>query len=606
MCGISGSVTNRVLPQSTVDKVHKIQHHRGPDGKGTKQYKTMDFKHITLLHQRLSIIDIEGGSQPMEDTKKTLSIVFNGEIFNHEDLKKDLLKKNYTFETDHSDTEVLLYMYKEYGKEMLSKLNGMFAFVIYDKENEVLFIARDRTGIKPLYYSMQGVEFYFASELKTMLEYGLKRELDMQSVANYLSFQFIPAPATIFKGMKKLESAHYATYDIKTTKFTIKKYWDISFNEVKKSKSEIKKDLFEQLEKSIKLWSKSDVKTAVSLSGGVDSTTIISLMKGKLNSFSLGFKDATPELDELDLAKIVADKVDSVHHEYLIEVKDVLDELDNMVYHLDEPYAGGLPSWFIYKAMKGKVKVAFSGTGGDELFGNYNKHIVYKDHLAKNIYRFYNRNKGNLCAQIVNYVKYPKATFYHKFFNYSEIKNLLKIQTFTSPDKYIEEKIENSKTVDARNFVPYVDFKMQLPEEFLQMTDRFSMAFSIEARTPMLDHNLIKLVMSIPSDIRTKEEDPKYLLKEVVSELLPSEILTASKKGFVIPQGKWIRTELKELVEELLGEAYLKKQAIFNPNIYELYVKPHMEGENGMVQKVWTLLMFQLWYKKFIEELYEK
>jgi asparagine synthase (glutamine-hydrolysing) len=606
MCGISGGVTNAPLSSEIIDKVHQIQFHRGPDSNGQEKYQCLNSQTLTMLHQRLAIIDINHGQQPMEDKEGSISIVFNGEIFNHNELRSELQDKGYLFKTDHSDTEVLIFLYKEFGKDMLEMLNGMFAFAIYDKEKEIIFLARDRVGIKPLYFSSQGNEFFFASELKTLiLGFGLKKEVNIQSLANYLSFQFIPAPHTIIKNIFKLKPAHFAIYDIRKSKLNVQKYWDLSFKQLTMNKQDIKNRIFEQFKKSIKLWSMADVKSAISLSGGLDSSIIAHFMpkisNTKLNSFSLGFKDNNPLIDELPLAREMAKKIQSQHHEFEISANDVLDDLNQMAYFLDEPYAGGLPSWFIYKAMSGKVKVAFTGTGGDELFGNYNKFSIYESNYLRKSYYLLKRSNKNFWSAILDLKKYPKAAFYHKFFHNHEILNMLnKDGMISTPDAILENEIKNSQTNDARNFIPYVDFKMQLPEEFLHMTDRFSMAFSIEARTPLLDHKLIELVMSVSSSIRTKKNQPKYLLKEIFSKVLPINILNASKKGFVLPQSEWIKNELKELIDDLLGDEFIKKQGIFNTGIHDQYVRPHLMGECDNTQKIWTLVMFQLWYKNYL------
>jgi len=282
VCGISGSVTNKPLGSQRIKRIHQVQFHRGPDGNGEKTYETENFKNVTLLHQRLAIVDIKYGSQPMEDASGELSIVFNGEIFNQEQLKELLLSKGYVFKTDHSDTEVLLYAYKEFGAEMLGMLNGMFAFVIYDKAKQELFAARDRVGIKPLYFTSLGDEFFFASELKTLLiGHNIERKIDRQSLVNYLSYQFVPAPRTIIKDVNTLEAAHYLIYDIRTSKITINKYWDISFVTSKSKKKDLHKMIFSQIKQSVRLWSKGDVNVSVSLSGGLDSSIIATLMSEK-------------------------------------------------------------------------------------------------------------------------------------------------------------------------------------------------------------------------------------------------------------------------------------------------------------------------------------
>ena len=397
MCGIVGCITINKISNDKIDKLNNLQYHRGPDGNGTYT-EQIDKKNLTLLHQRLSIIDLSDGSQPMLDSKKELIIVFNGEIFNHMELKTKLKDKGYEFLTDHSDTEVLLYMYKEYKENMLDYLNGMFAFVIFDKKNKQLFGARDRTGIKPLYYSVKDKEFYFASELKTLLEFGLKKEIDFQSLSNYLSFQFVPSPKTIFKNISKLEAGNYFIFDIKNTKLDIRRFYKIEFNKTIKNEKDATAKIQKQFRDSINLWSMSDVEVGASLSGGLDSSAIVAMYskisEKKIKTYSLGFEGNLKSLDERKYAKLVSEKYNTNHHEFVLTEDKLLSELDDMIYHLDEPYAGGLPSWYVYKMMKNDIKVSLTGTGGDELFGNYNKSLVYNSSLRK-IKRFSNFSRGN-------------------------------------------------------------------------------------------------------------------------------------------------------------------------------------------------------------------
>ena len=526
------------------------------------------------------------------------------------DLRADLIEKGYTFRTNHSDTEVLIFMYIEYQERMLKYLNGMYAFVIYDKKENILFGARDCTGIKPLYFSNFNGEFYFSSELKVFNELNVKLCIDQQSLSNYLAFQFIPSPKTIFENISKLEPAHYFIYNINNSKLTKNKYWHLFSSQQGYNYNNWHELILQQLEKSIKTWSLSDVELGVSLSGGIDSSTLVALASKNsdknIKTFSLGFDGDISYLDERNLARIVSKKYNTNHFEYILNEHDLLGEIDSMIYHLDEPYAGGLPSWFIYKMMKGNVKVSLTGTGGDELFGNYNKSAIYNTRGLKKIRKFLSIGKRDIFGAIRDYYKYPNGFFYHKYFTGSEIGTLLIGKNEIQPEALIEDLISDTKESDFRNIVPYIDFKMQLPEEFLHVTDRFSMAHSIEARTPFLDPNLIELVMTIPPNKRMRFNDPKYLLKKSVENILPRELLNAPKKGFVVPQAKWIRTVLREKVEYFLGEEYLKKQKIFNPILYKKYVVPHLKEKKNYHWQIWTILMFQLWYDGSVDNMIEK
>lgn len=603
MCGIVGSITNNPITENLIDQINGIQSHRGPDGVGQFISKTTSSKCITFLHQRLAIIDLHDGNQPMSSLDGNLTIVFNGEIFNHAKLRDELIAKGYRFRTDHSDTEVLLLMYQEYGIDMLKLLNGMFAFVIYDKEKDILFGARDHAGIKPLYFSNQNGNFYFASELKSILKFGLNQSIDMQSLSNYLSFQFVPAPKTIFEGISKLEAGHYFIYSIKKDSFQKNRYWNLVFNKTKKSISEWKEQILYQLENSVKLWSISDVEVGASLSGGLDSSSIVALYaknsNKRIKTFSLGFEGEVSYLDERDLARLVAKKYNTEHYEFVLTENVLLDELDDMIYHLDEPYGGGLPSWYVYKMMQGKVKVALTGTGGDELFGNYNKAKIYHQNIIRKLHRAYSLGKSNFKEATKSFISAPNGYFYHRYFKGYEIQSILNDRSTTSPEVILENLISESNLKDYRDIVPYIDFQMQLSEEFLHVTDRFSMAHSIEARTPFLDPNMINLAFSIPPEVRMSFKDPKYLLRESVKNLLPNELLSAPKKGFIVPEDRWLRTILREQVEIFLGEDYLKKQGVFSSDIHKKYVVPHMNKTKNYHWQLWTLLMFQKWHERF-------
>jgi asparagine synthase (glutamine-hydrolysing) len=603
MCGIVGSITNNLHSNSLISKLHNIQKHRGPDGIGEYISVLPSKRVVTLLHQRLSIIDLTDGSQPMSDLHKDITIIFNGEIFNHLELRERLMRKGYEFSTNHSDTEVLLYLYKEYKEKMLTYLNGMFAFVIYDRRNNLLFGARDRTGIKPLYFSNKNEEFYFASELKTLLKFGLKKDVDIQSLSNYLSFQFVPAPRTIFKDILKLEAGHFFIYVINQDTLMTEKYWDLTFSEKITDTNQAISKIKEQFFKSVDLWSLSDVEVGVSLSGGLDSSAIVAiyskLSEKRIKTYTLGFEGKLKKLDERGYASLVSKKYNTEHHEFILTENKLLNELKDMVYHLDEPYGGGLPSWYIYKMMKGDVKVAMTGSGADELFGNYNKSLVYSSHFRK-IKKLLVSGRKDCIDTIKSYTNYPRGFFYHRYFKGHEIDKILLNKKSIHPEGVLEDLISRSNQGDFRNVVPYVDFKMQLPEEFLNVTDKFSMAHSIEARVPFLDPDMIDLVMNIDPSIRMRYNDPKYLLKESIKEFIPNELLRKPKTGFVIPEAEWIRTILREKVEYLLGERYLLEQGIFDKNIYKDIVLPHMKNNKNNHCKIWTLLMFQLWYEEFI------
>jgi asparagine synthase (glutamine-hydrolysing) len=603
MCGIVGFTGQKNM--EVLQSMNLNQAHRGPDEYGIY---TNELEDVSLAMRRLSIVDINEGHQPMSSIDGSLWIVFNGEIFNAPDLRKELVSKGYTFKTHHSDTEVLIYMYKQYGKAMLSYLNGMFAFVIYDRDKRKLFGARDRFGIKPFYYSLSGGRITFASELKSLLVCPwIDREVDIQAAYDFFTFQTIPAPYSIFKSIKKLASGNYFEYDLATNNLSTDIFWQPSFsgNQIKESELPEYKNLIKSgFLNAVSRWSQSDVEIACSLSGGIDSSVIVAALAQissyKIKTYTVGYVDA-PDMDEKILAKKVAEKWETNHNEIIVKADDLLDSLDEMVYHLDEPYAGGLPSWFVYKAMQKNVKVAMTGTGGDELFGNYGKWINLenkRDHFYK--IREYIKNGGKL----IHALKYPYSCLHYPYFSDGVKMNNLFQPTLMNrirPSAFYIQKSWLNNRYSVRDSVANVDLALQLPEEFLSMTDRFSMACSIEARTPFLDNDFSSLILSLPSSFRTSSKMLKYLFIESIKEWLPNEVITGPKKGFTLPLAHWLRNQLKEKVEYYLNERYIKEQGIFQTDIYDKIAKPFYKGENQDCWKIWTFLMFQLWYEKFVK-----
>lgn len=604
MCGIVG-YTGANDP-GLLKAMNFSQVYRGPDDEG---YFADEANRINLAMRRLSIVDLEDGHQPMSNNDDSLWIVFNGEIFNTFDLRKELEKEGYSFRTNHSDTETLIYMYQHYGTGMLKYLNGMFAFVIYDKKNRKLFGARDHFGIKPLYYSLVREKFSFASELKSLLKLPwIGREINAQSVYHYFTFQAVPAPATIFEKVQKLPAGHYLEYYFEKNELKTDSYWkprlstmDVS-ELVEKNLPSVIREKFLQ---AVSRWSLSDVPIGCSLSGGVDSSAIVAAMAQTGNTpvrtYTVGYTDA-PDIDETKYAALVARKWNTEHHEIMVRPDDLLKELDRMTFHLDEPYAGGLPSWFVYKTMSKDVKVAMTGSGGDELFGNYGKWKFYEN-FRSHLYRIrrYIADGGRLS----HLLRYPNGSHHYPYYNdgfkQRQLFNNEFIKNITPSAALLQLYWNGSSKRDA---VAKVDLRLQLPEEFLLMTDRFSMAFSVEARTPFLDVEFAEFIYSIPSSIRTEIGSLKYLFINAIKDWLPPELLSAPKKGFVLPLDKWLRNELKDEVEALLDKKFLEHQGIFNPGIRKTIVEPFYKNlaHKNQDWRLWELLMFQKWYITFISE----
>jgi len=639
MCGIVG-IIGRQDP-SWLTKMSILIEHRGPDDAG--EYRDLEAG-VALAMRRLSILDLEHGHQPMCNEDGSIWIVFNGEIYNAPEIRPRLLVKGHRFQTSHSDTEVLIHLYEEKQEAMLNDLNGMFAFVIYDKKRRILFGARDHLGIKPLYYSRQPGQFAFASELKSLLALPfIEREIDLQSLFHYLTLLYIPDQASVIQGIDRIPPGHSFTYDLCTQQVKLQCYWRLSFATVEHfSEDEWAQLLRIELRNAVKRWTLSDVPIACSLSGGLDSSTIVGLLAElgypKIKTYSVGFiGEGEQSWSEVNLARQVAQRWGTEHHEIFLKPRELLEDLIDMVWHLDEPYAGGLPSWYVFREMSRDVKVGLTGTGGDELFGNYGKYRKYEmdllvraalacrrwigsnttDRLAQLIHPLSvltNRlpsswrwiGQGRTLSRLPEALRLPFGDYAYKSYLSDNTKRtlVLQIQNGHLQDTafYLQQLYDDTRAPDLRNGLAAVDFRTQLAEEFLFMTDRFSMAHGLEARVPFLDHLLVETAFRIPSSVRTKKDDIKYLLKRAAGDLLPPDLLTAPKHGFEIPIKLWLRQELRPLAERLLHPQRLRSQGIFRPEIYDHFVLPHLDGRVDYTRQIWAVLMFQLWYVVFVEQ----
>ncbi len=564
MCGLAGVVGPR--DDALLERLGASLRHRGPDGGGA----VVDGD-VALVASRLAILDLDGGEQPMTSPSGRSTIVFNGEIYNAPELRARLERDGRRFATDHSDTEVVLALYEERGPDFLRELNGMFALAILDRERREVLLARDRLGIKPLYYSER--PFAFASELRTLLHVpGVEREVDRESLFHYLSLRFVPGERSIFAGVNRLPPGHLLRYDRETQGLTVERWWRLRFG-----RDGDPRGLRDALREAVVRWTLSDVPVAVSLSGGLDSSAVAALLAesghGRVRTYSLGFGG---EDDELPLARALAERWGTEHHEAVVDADELLDDLLGMVWALDEPYGGGLPSWYVYRFMADEVKVGLTGTGGDELFGNYRRFVPFERARLR-------RLRG---ADVRRYHFEPSYYFT------DDEKRALGVD---GPDTaaVLQRAFDESGSDNARDSVLYLDATTQLPDEFLRVTDRFSMAWSLEARTPFLDHELVELVASIPPEVRTDPDDPKRLLREAVADLLTPAHLEAPKRGFVFPLARWLRGPLRPLAERLLGVEHLRAQGIFRPDADFLRLD---------AERLWPVLMFQLWHLLYVEE----
>jgi asparagine synthase (glutamine-hydrolysing) len=573
MCGIAGVVGS--WDDALLERLGSSLRHRGPDGGGA----AIDGD-VALVARRLAIIDLERGEQPMTSPGGRSTIVFNGEIFNSPQLRAELERAGRIFATDHSDTEVVLALWEERGAEGLRALNGMFAFALLDRERRELVLVRDRFGIKPLYYTER--PFAFASELRTLLQVpGVSRELDRESLFHYLSLRFVPAERSIVAGIRRLPPAHLLRYDLNTRTHAVERWWRLEFRRDETAPERLR----DELRAAVVRWTLSDVPVAVSLSGGLDSSAVTALLAesgASVRTYSLGFAG---EDDELPLARALAERWGTEHHEAVVDADELLDDLLQMVWTLDEPYGGGLPSWYVYRHMADDVKVGLTGTGGDELFGNYRRFVPFERARLRALRR----------GDVRRYHFEPSY-----YFTDEEKREL----GLSGPDTaaLLQRVYDESGSTSTRDSVLYLDASTQLPDEFLHVTDRFSMAFSLEARTPFLDHQLVELVASIPPERRTDADDPKKLLRAAVVDLLSPAHREAPKRGFVFPLARWLREDLRPLAERLLDDEHLRRQGIFRPGLAARYLEPHLDRRADESERLWPLLMFQLWHLLYVEE----
>jgi asparagine synthase (glutamine-hydrolysing) len=595
VCGIVGVVGE--TSSAVVEQMNASIVHRGPDDSGIFHNGT-----VGLAMRRLSINDQAGGHQPMLSADSRYALVYNGEIYNAEPLRRELLKQGATFQTDHSDTEVLLELLVREGENALQRLNGMFAFALFDRLEQTLFCGRDRFGIKPFYYSHEGRRFAFASELKALLVLPwVRREPDLQSLFHYLSLHYIPGKSSAFNGIDRLGPGSWLRLCVRSGELLTERWWKPAFcGSIRGSHRQLADRIAPVLSQAVDRWSIADVPIGCLLSGGLDSSAIVSMLAKqghRLQTFTVGFSGPGEQAwDELQLARQIAAKWGTDHHEIVLDAETLLDDLVDMILALDEPYGGGLPSWAVFKAMAGQTKVAMTGTGGDELFGNYDKYRLLEG-------RFRSRIPG-LQRRVASAERFRDDLMGRYYASDSEKREHIVTDSFShvgdTADVLWSHFDSGPADRSLRDRVVNTDLSTQLPDEFLLMTDRFSMAHSVEARTPFLDHELATAVYRVDASARLSAWEYKPLLRRIAADLLPPDLLKAPKRGFVIPLKLWLRGRLKPLLDRLFAPARLLEQGLIRANFYEHYAVPHLAGVADHTHRLWNMLMFQLWWDIYI------
>ncbi|HEV7681260.1 MAG TPA: asparagine synthase (glutamine-hydrolyzing) [Pyrinomonadaceae bacterium] len=626
MCGIVGIVRNdgSDVDQALVTRMCTAIKHRGPDDDG------FYFNHsVGLGMRRLAIIDLKSGQQPIHNRDRTAWIVFNGEIYNYRELRDKLEKLGHSFYTN-SDTEAIVHAYDQYGADCPNHLRGMFAFAIWDERTGELFIARDRVGKKPLLYAQVNGQLIFGSEFSALLQHpDIPKDVDFEALNEYLSFMCVPAPRTAYQAIKKLEPGHSLRY--RKGELKIERYWQPDFSKkLEISEPEAGERTIEILRDAVKVRLMSEVPLGAFLSGGVDSSAVVALMaeasSTPVKTFSIGFEEQ--DFSELHHARRVAEHVGADHHEFIVRA-DALEVLPILVEHYGEPYAdsSAIPTYYVARETRKHVTVALNGDGGDESFAGYERYAAMR--LAERYHRIpavlresvvrqaiellpaseTKRSRIRDVKRFIQAASLPKVERYLRWVSVfdSEAKQDLFTENFARQtggfsmasklDPWFA-RANGSGIVDASLLT---DIMTYLPNDLLVKVDIATMANSLEARSPFLDHHVMEFAASLPEKYKLRGLTTKYLLKQMLRKLLPAENLDRRKMGFGVPIGHWFRGQLQPFLREtLLAEASLNR-GLFRPEAVKRMVELHTRGEREFSAQLWTLLMLELWFQRFID-----
>ncbi|KKI89713.1 asparagine synthase [Bacillus sp. SA1-12] len=616
MCGFVGVLSNSGQASLKIDqqfkKMNNIIFHRGPDDSGyyADQY-------IQLGFRRLSIIDLEAGHQPLSYEDQRYWIVFNGEIYNYIELRNELEKDGYVFKTS-SDTEVLLALYSQRKEKMLYSLRGMFSFLIWDREKNELFGARDPFGIKPLYYLELEDKFYFASERKSIVV-GTDHELiNEESLHHYFTFQYVPEPSTMSRGMMKMEPGHYFLKK-QDEGLTIKCYWKPVFKPVTDHFTKLKNELQQTLLESVSMHMRSDVPVGSFLSGGIDSSFIVSLarqLNPNFKTFSVGF--ATNGYSEIDIAKETAHALNVENISYLIQPEEFIKALPKIVWFLDDPLAdpSAVPLYFVAREASKHVKVVLSGEGADELFGGYN---IYREPIDL---RVFDRVPQPIKTSMKMFARFlpdgmkgksfiergctPYEDRYignAKIFNANEIKQLIKMYWDNVSFKDVTLPFyQEAKNYDKVTTMQHIDIQTWLKGDILLKADKMTMANSIELRVPFLDKEVFHLASKIPTDMKIANNTTKYILRKAAEGIVPEHVLNRKKLGFPVPIRSWFKNELYDWALKVIQES--ETDYFINKGYVIYLLSEHCAGKKDNSRKLWTVLIFMIWHQVFIEKKY--
>jgi asparagine synthase (glutamine-hydrolysing) len=625
MCGICGKLNfdrGAKIDPALIRAMLGTIRHRGPDDEGIYLASGLG-----LGHRRLSIIDLSTGHQPLSNENGTVWIVFNGEIYNYKELRGFLLSRGHVF-TTQTDTEVIVHLYEELGPECLQKLRGMFAFAIWDENKKALFLARDRLGIKPLYYSLTGEFLIFASEIKAILaDPAANREIATDVIDRFLTFLYLPGEDTLLKGIKKLAPGHYLL--LRDGKAEVRQYWDLQFSKrstirsVKSTESE----LLSLLAETVELHMIADVPVGVLLSGGVDSTAVLSFAVDRtnkeINSYTVGF--SSPGIaDERPYAKLAADAFGSRHHEMTISASDFADFMPKYVWHMEEPVCEppAVALYYISKLASKHVKVLLSGEGGDEAFAGYSnyRNLLWLERIKSCLFPLAGSIGQGLSfansilnsARIGTYASLMNAKFPAYYFSrtsnpyryagnglgslYSaDFGRTIDREHTLEPVRRYQARVRGENTLDA---MLYIDTKTWLPDDLLIKADKMTMASSVELRVPLLDHKVLEFAAALPPDLKVRGFTTKYLAKKVLRNRVPAQILDRPKAGFPVPYEAWLRKELRGWVREILLDRQATNRGYFDAKSIERWLSAS-EDHGGNFKEIFSLATLELWHRSF-------
>lgn len=618
MCGIAGIISeDRGIDAGTIRRMCETVVHRGPDDEGI----FVDGG-AAIGMRRLSIIDVAGGQQPIFNEDRTIWTVFNGEIYNFRDLRKELDCRGHRFRSN-SDTETIVHLYEEYGSDCVQKLRGMFAFALYDRPRRKLLLARDRLGIKPLHYSHQKGRLLFGSEIKAILAIAPElREINQQALLYYFYFGYIPDPLTAFTAIRRLPPGHVLEFEHGETR--LRQYWDLPrySTHSPRSEEECVEEMENRLEEAVRLHLIADVPLGAMLSGGVDSSTVVALMTRATNrpvkTFSIGFRHS--DFNEADSARRVAEQFETEHYELILE-PDIVDTIATLSEALEEPFGDSsmLPTFYVSQLARRHVKVVLSGDGGDELFAGYDRYAVHlhrRERLrvpewAGRAYRerIHRLVPGALPGKSMAYSislgwkeRYLEGVslvpFQREFGLLSQ--DFVQSCSGAEPLNSFRDMLDRAPADDPLSRVLYLDTKTYLPGDILTKVDRMSMLNSLEARVPLLDHEFVAWVTALGPEWKMREGSTKYIFRKLAQRVgVPCSVLDRKKQGFSLPLVHWMRHELKDSILSILTDAQVSQQGYFNAKGIQRLIGEHMQGRRDHSARIWRFFMFELWHRRF-------